>query len=120
MLMPLLHALVQLDIYYLQFVGAPPLYRSGVRYREEPPGCEDWDTIPVMLRRGWGDCEDLAAWRVAELVLRGVQARPAIRWKPRRVGGTLFHIVVRLPDGRIEDPSRRLGMGTPSARYRGA
>lgn len=57
------------------------------------------------------NCEDLACWRAAELRVRfGVQATPTFTYKVRANGSYLYHITVRLPDGRIEDPSRRLGM----------
>lgn len=118
----------------------PPLYLSGVRYREEPPGHEDWIDAPGVLQQGHADCEDLAAWRAAELRVAGrmdptgrlaalgyCDVEPVIKWQwiPRellerqgypkdklpRDGVWLVHCVVRWPDGRIEDPSKILGMG---------
>ncbi len=57
------------------------------------------------------NCEDLACWRAAELRVReGILAEPTFIWKLRPNGGYLYHILVRYPDGRIEDPSRTLGM----------
>jgi hypothetical protein len=108
----LLAALTQIDCEYLRaYPKTPLLYASGVRYEEEPPGQEDWQDIPTCLRLGIGDCEDLACWRAAELRVRyNVQAAPTFIWKRRPEGGYLYHIQVRYPDGRIEDPSRRLGM----------
>jgi hypothetical protein len=113
----LLNALFTIDCMWLRsHPGTPRLYSSGVFYRAEPIGEERWRDIPSVLRDGWGDCEDLACWRAAELVEReGIAARPTYRWR-RRPGITIYHIVVRLPDGRIEDPSRKLGMGTPEDR----
>lgn len=88
----------------------PPLYESGVRYQAEPLGREDWQDIPETIFRGEGDCEDLACWRVAELQEQGIDARPELTRKD--LGAvTLYHVAVRLPNGSIEDPSRRLGMG---------
>lgn len=85
----------------------PPLYQSGVRYRAES-GTEWWLGPRDVFRRGHGDCEDLVAWRVAELRAAGeVLARPAC-YSPQP---GLVHCVVRRADGRIEDPSRVLGMG---------
>lgn len=81
--------------------NVPPLYRSGVRYRREYPR-EDWRTLPVLIRKRFGDCEDLACARAAEL--------PGARAIARSEGPGLFHIVVRHASGRIEDPSVRLGM----------
>lgn len=83
-----------------------PLFRSGVVYRKEPTGREQWQTAKDVLRSGAGDCEDLVAWRVAELVCAGEEARPLV-YRPRR---GLLHCVVRRADGRIEDPSKKLGM----------
>ena len=62
----------------------PPLYESGVRFRAEPwasmpaavvgPGgmrpmgpIEQFAPYVVLLKRGFGDCAQLCAWRVAEL-----------------------------------------------------
>lgn len=57
------------------------------------------------------NCEDLACWRVAELRVRfGIGARPTYTSQVRPDGSYLYHILVELPDGSIEDPSRNLGM----------
>jgi hypothetical protein len=57
------------------------------------------------------NCEDVACWLAAELVVRyGVEARPDFTHQVREDGSYLYHIVVRLPDGRTMDPSRFLGM----------
>lgn len=86
----------------------PPLYRSGVRYGREPIAeREQFCTAPATLVQGWGDCDDLAPWRSAELVVRrGLDARPLVT----QVRPGLWHVVVELGGGRIEDPSRVLGM----------
>lgn len=91
----------------------PSLYGSGVRYRSEPDGEENWQTAAETLSRGFGDCEDLAAWRVAELQEQGVAAR--VRVLVMRPG--LWHVVVEHPEGWIEDPSAFLGM---YSKHRGA
>lgn len=56
--------------YLLLFPGTPWLYDSGIRYVEEPPDRDDWQDIEETLHRHEADCEDLAAWRVAELRVR--------------------------------------------------
>lgn len=85
----------------------PPLYSSGVRYAEDLPGsAEEFCAIPDVLRRGRGDCDDLAPWRAAELRLCGEHATA----EPVHVGGGQWHVIVRRADGSIEDPSARLGM----------
>jgi hypothetical protein len=108
----MLDALCAIDMLYLQaHPEVPDLFKSGVRYAEEPAGQEDWQDIPTTLGLGIGDCEDLACWRAAELNVRyGIKARPCFTFKVRPNGGYLYHIQVRYPDGRIEDPSRTLGM----------
>lgn len=134
-LLYLLHGLVAIDKGWLKQHGPKPLYESGVRYRLENE-TEAWLDVGHVLSRGYGDCEDLASWRVAELQLAGIEAQPHIEW--RKIDGRLiYHILVwrktadrNLPpkrlidtatkpviwrasngDGWIEDPSRALGMG---------
>lgn len=91
----------------------PPLYDSGVRYEAEN-GTEDWRTI-VDIRDNLngegnpvGDCEDLAAWRAAEL--RERDNEPGAFVDVVRGGLGLWHAVVRRANGKLEDPSKRLGM----------
>ena len=95
---------------YAQRAGRPfpQLYSSGVRYKRQPmvAGQERFQPIPRVLRRGNGDCDQLACWRAAELQLQGELARAI----PVRVNPRLMHVVVRRGDGRIEDPSKILGM----------
>lgn len=120
---PILEALVMADQLYIRTHRVPPIYESGVRYQEEPvnqanlPGSggtyriEEFAAIPAIMERGWGDCDDLAPWRCAELREHGEPAKIRIQWKKNpETGQKLYHIVVRRADGRIEDPSLLLGM----------
>lgn len=107
---------IHLD-HYRRYPKTPSLYASGVRYEREPPGQEDWQDLFTSLRRGSGDCEDLATWRAADLIRRGIPARAFGHPRPMLIQtptgaemGTLWHILVRWPNGRIEDPSKLLGM----------
>jgi hypothetical protein len=119
----------------------PSLYASGVRFRNEPWAgagargqhvqIEQFARIPEILERGWADCAQLVAWRVAEqreamfqrLRRNGVPAPEANRAANEAYGiriywrlgetddGTetrLFHVQVRNPDQSVEDPSRLL------------
>jgi hypothetical protein len=116
----MLDALVKLDVQYLKLHPETPLlydaYRQGlVYYQEEPEGQEDWLDIPTMLKQHACDCEEIAAWRTAELKVRfGIEAEPWFIWKRLPNGGNLYHIQDRFPDGHggwvIEDPCRKLGM----------
>ena len=108
----LLTALTRIDVrYLLRHPETPLLYQSNVRYEEEPPGQEDWQDIPTCLRMGTADCEDLAAWCAAEYQVRfAVPAKAFYKSFTKSDGSVLYHIMVQHPDGRVEDPSRALGM----------
>lgn len=110
---PFLEAVVSADQVILATNHVPPLYESGVRYKEEPrgQGYEDFAVIPDIIARGWGDCDDLAPWRVAELRQKGEKAKIRIKWNRQPNGLRLYHVQVRRANGQIEDPSRILGMG---------
>ena len=82
----------------------PALYASGVRYQQD--GSVRWRDIYATLQAGRGDCDDLVPWRIAELWLAGVPARPFAFDQ----GDGLYHLVVQLGNGRTEDPSLVLGM----------
>lgn len=109
-LLRFLRALAAHNLDLMRMYGAPKLYSAGVRYRREPKRTEMWRDARWVLEHGHGDCEDLSAYLAAERVLEGDRkARPAIRG--RWIDGKwTYHVVVRRGDGRIEDPSRVLGM----------
>jgi hypothetical protein len=124
----LLNALAEACYAYLEaHPNTPRLYESGVRYEEEPPGRDEWQDIPDTIARRNGDCEDLAAWRIAELWF--FKEDPQAAWYitvdelPEAGTGrmvTTYHIQIlrsratehtrATEDGPIEDPSRLLGM----------
>ena len=113
-----LRCLFAIDRYWLRrFPGRfPLLYESGVRYvRQYHPALpqrewELWRDIPTALAFGNGDCKVLACWRAAELCeVFGVGAEPVYKWA-RRPGMNVYHVLVRLPNGTFQDPSRKLGM----------
>ena len=101
-----LEGLVRLNQSQMARGNIPPLYKSGIRYKRDHG--ETWDSCKVCLARGCGDCEDLACYRAAELRQKGIPARAVVMRS--RTPGVAWHCVVRLPNGRIEDPSRKLGM----------
>jgi hypothetical protein len=109
----MLDGLVAMNVLYLRaHPRTPPLYRAGIVYHREPPGRDEWATIPRVLEVGNGDCEDLAGWRTAELQRLGEHARAFPKLVRQNPDGTkLFHILVRRGNGTVEDPSRKLGMG---------
>ena len=87
----------------------PPLYRSGIRYRLEPQhgsGNEEFAPPWLTAARGWGDCDDLVIYRVAELIASGEKASCYTMWPE---GSKHLHVLVRRGDNRLEDPSIILG-----------
>lgn len=114
----LLQALTDINVdYLLSHPNTPLLYQSGVRYKEQAYdlGQEDWHEIPAALLAKKTDCKVLAAWRAAELRVRGIAAQPHLmRQASLRTALGMpdysYHVVVRHPDGRLEDPSKILGM----------
>jgi hypothetical protein len=101
-------------------LAVPRLYESAVMYRPEPlrSPVEEFATIPEVLERGWGDCDDLAPYRVAEI--RRLERRPAdivVYFRPET---KTWHLQLRHWTSRaaqrareigiVEDPSRLLGM----------
>lgn len=106
----------------------PTAAAKGLRYRSEPSGSEDWLDVGGVIAAGGGDCEDLAAWRVAELRVYGAAAlapgddgygQPgrltAAAFLRAWPGGTYHCLVEYYINGvrYVEDPSLRLGMYTP-------
>lgn len=82
----------------------PPLVlQSGVVFRSEPQegsGVELYQTIPEVIAQGWGDCDDLTGWRVAELWYAGEHAaQPELV----QLGPRAYHAVVRRASGATED-----------------
>jgi hypothetical protein len=76
----------------------PALKQSGVRFREEPwavgaqrvaGGLEQFTHCLEVLQRGWGDCAQLCAWRVAELRVGG----PRVPESPRGEKASLRYYV---------------------------
>ena len=110
-LVDLLEALAGVNVAWLKENPRTPwLYESGVRYEEEPAGRDDWQDIPETIARRNGDCEDLACWRIAELRVRALE-HVRVHLKKTVVGPrTIYHVAVCRDGGRLEDPSRILGM----------
>lgn len=97
----------------------PPLAQAieqhGVRWSPEanPPGQESFDIPQTVLKRGWGDCDDLAPWWAAEL--RASNEDPDAFAEVYQSGPKRYHVVVRRGDGTVDDPSKWAGMGQPEA-----
>jgi len=112
----LAHALEALTIanqvYLRRNPNAPHPLAAGIRFEREPVGVEKWQSYGRLLQTKRGDCEDIsaavAAWK------REREGRPArAQIIARRQAGPMlvYHIGVNTL-GRIEDPSRAIGMGS--------
>ncbi len=92
--------------------GSAPTFedaiKRGVEWKAEPPGHESFDHAGVVIARGNGDCDDLAAYRAGSLRASGEdpEARPFVY----KTGPHRWHAVVERGDGRVEDPSQTAGM----------
>ncbi len=109
-LLMLMESLVRVNLLWLLgHPNTPSIYAPPTIYKLESG--ERWLDIPNILQKGSADCEDLSCARVAEYRFIGVNASPVLKKTAQRVGGSnLYHALVKLPDGRLEDPSRALGM----------
>ena len=96
--------------------GLPLFSEAGpgrrFRWKPEPPGDEHFDLGSTVLRRGWGDCDDLAPWHAASLRASGEDpdARAIVVPSASGVPGR-WHAVVERASGAVEDPSLAAGMG---------
>lgn len=102
--------------WHQQNPDAPIIYDTGTRYQREPQGSERFVQSGLLRSKKEGDCEDLACDLCAWLNVRGIPATVTFTWRTRPNGSRLYHILVQHPDGRIEDPSLKLGMGGPGDR----
>lgn len=102
----LLECLIEINAAYIRSHPAPALYQSGVRYGRTI----EWEPIPALYARGYGDCKSLTAAMVAQYRDQGIKARPVFRFRKRPDGRTDYHILVQTENG-FEDPSKVLGMG---------
>lgn len=104
-----LEGLTRVNVGLMQQQPLPPLYEAGVKYKDEPR--DIWRHAVDVAGEKWGDCEDLSAYRAAELRVSGED--PAAAVHVYKSGSSRYHAVVQRGDGSIEDPSRALGMGAP-------
>lgn len=98
---------------WLSKANAPSNVRDAFENLAEQCGSgEHFRDIPRVIENGGGDCDNVAAWRAAELREKGFDVSPYITWRKRPDGGTTYHVIVRWNnDGSSEDPSLLLGMG---------
>lgn len=81
---------------------------KGVKWKPEPPGDEHFDHAETVVKRGWGDCDDLAPYHAASLRVTGED--PGARAFVARSGPNRWHAMVERSDGSVDDPSADAGM----------
>jgi len=84
----------------------PTVYQSGAVWRARPHN--NWRRADQIAVEGWGDCEGLSSWRVAELRRSGED--DGARVGVYHTGPQKYHAIVIRGDDQIEDPSVLLGM----------
>lgn len=117
-ILALLEALTLIDQYYLQEHPDTPLlydmvrdgrivYKVPAQLDEDNKGFngEQFRDIGRIIENGGGDCDNLATMRAAEIRHHlGVAAQPYITHRFSPDGKSIYHVIVRWPDGSSEDP----------------
>lgn len=82
--------------------------KSRIQWKPEPKGDEHFDHAGLVLKRGWGDCDDQAPYAAASMRASGEDrgARAVVR----RSGPKRWHAIVERSNGSIRDPSKETGM----------
>ncbi len=108
----LLNTLIELNSAFLKGHTVQPLYKAGVTYGRT----FEWDTIPALYAKRYGDCKSLSAALIAERRALGRMAEPVFRFAQGKTGNLDFHILVQTEQG-YEDPSKVLGMTLDENQY---
>jgi hypothetical protein len=76
-IIPLLKGVIEVNVWHIRRAlrraqkglgyPIPPLYASGVRYKEDPPGQENWKDCLAVLADGHGDCLPLSTLVVRQV-----------------------------------------------------
>lgn len=99
--------LAKINQIFLKRFQVPRLYLANVRYKDESDENPFLNCLAVIKNKG-ADCKSLTAWRLAELWEDGVAAECHVEY----YGDGLSHVLIKHPNGFIEDVSAALGMPT--------
>lgn len=91
--------------------GDVPLFgkaKKHIHWKPEPQGDEHFDHAGLILKRKWGDCDDMAPYAAASM--RATGQDPGARAVVKRSGHKRWHAVVKRSDGSYRDPSKETGM----------
>lgn len=104
----LLGVLVELNLgQFRQGLVRPVPVVRFCRYKREPMRREHWQTAAEMQASRLADCEDLSGYETARLRFGGL-SRATVDLETTSLG---WHVICKLPDGRVYDPSLACGMG---------
>lgn len=103
--------LIRVDQAEIAKYRLPSIYKAGALY-EHVEGRLDtaWKDALSLVDTGLGNCKVLAAYLIAWNRNRGIRCWPKLYQVINDDGTQDWHVAVEYPGGRIEDPSKRLGM----------
>jgi hypothetical protein len=100
----ILEGFVQAACIIIQSGVVPPFPQmTGVKYRAESSGEENWLLPNQVMKAGVGDCEDLSVWLAAGYRVTGQD--PYARCLLVMTGDHQLHCIVELQNGQQVDPS---------------
>lgn len=112
-----LSILVQAEIWAPELLERPlpGIYELPLRFRPEPKTsiAEEWVDPYTVVRRGFGDCDDLVIFRLAQIfgeqglpedgIRSQLPAWPCVYWLR---GSGDYHVLIRHASGQDEDPAK--------------
>lgn len=102
----LMECLIEINLIYLKRYRTPQIEQSGLKYVRT----EEWDSIPDLLNKGFGDCKSLTAFDVAQIRNSGNNAKPVFRMAVNPTNARKeFHILTQTGSG-FRDMSKFFGM----------
>lgn len=92
-----------------------PFYEYNIRYKPEPTNAkaEEWVDPYTVVKRGFGDCDDLVIFRLAQILIDSgydlddlYAILPAWPKVAEEIGTGRYHVFIGFPDGSSEDPAK--------------
>lgn len=103
--------LVRVDQAEIKRYNLPSLYKTGIVYEHSEPRHDTaWKDAISAYDTGLGNCKVLAAYLIAWNRNRGIRCKPFLVQTINDDDTQDWHVAVEYADGRVEDPSKRLGM----------
>lgn len=107
----LVEAWARINLLFIKDGKVPPFYSAKIEYKDEDPDGENpFLNCLAVIKNGGADCKSLVAYRLAELWFNGIDAECVFSDYQQTSTTRLSHVLIKHPNGYIEDPSKRLGM----------